>query len=64
MENQVLWKEEYNIGVDIIDQEHQKLFQTINELFALRREKRKNRRAYQEGIQFLKEHAMKMKNCI
>lgn len=52
MENQVLWKEEYNIGVDIIDQEHQKLFQTINELFALRREKRKNRRAYQEGIQF------------
>lgn len=58
MENQVLWKEEYNIGVDIIDQEHQKLFQTINELFALRREKRKNRRAYQEGIRFLKEHAM------
>lgn len=58
MDNQVLWKEEYNIGVDIIDHEHQKLFQMINRLFALRAENKKNPRAYQEGIAFIKEHAM------
>lgn len=52
MENQVLWKEEYNIGVDIIDQEHQKLFQTINELFALRREKGRIAGLTRKGFSF------------
>ena len=30
MENQLLWKDEYSIGVDIIDKEHQRLFKIIN----------------------------------
>ena len=32
MENQLVWKEEYNIGVDSIDKEHQRLFKIINKL--------------------------------
>lgn len=58
MNNQVIWKDEYNIGVDIIDNEHQRLFQIINNLFALGKEKRNNPKAYQDGIKFFKEHAM------
>lgn len=30
MESQLVWKDEYNIGVDIIDREHQRLFRIIN----------------------------------
>ena len=32
MENQFVWKDEFNIGVDIIDKEHKKLFKIINKL--------------------------------
>ena len=35
MDNQLVWKEEFNIGIKIIDEEHQKLFKIINKLFAL-----------------------------
>ena len=58
MDNQLIWKDEYNIGVDIIDNEHQRLFQIINNLLSLGKEKRSNPKAYQDGIKFLKEHAM------
>ena len=40
MDNQLIWKDEYNIGVDIIDNEHQRLFQIINNLLSLGKEKR------------------------
>ena len=33
MGNQLVWNERYNIGVDIIDKEHQKLFHILNKLF-------------------------------
>ena len=29
MDSQFEWKEEYNLGVDIIDKEHQQLFKII-----------------------------------
>ncbi len=58
MENQLIWKDEYNLGVDIIDKEHQKLFTIINKLFALKEEKKRNPKVYQEGVKYLKEHAM------
>ena len=32
MYNQVNWKDEYNIGVEMIDKEHQRLFQIIARL--------------------------------
>lgn len=59
METQFAWREEYNIGVDIIDQEHQRLFQIINRLFALREEEQNNQWTGQEGVKFFKEHAVK-----
>lgn len=59
MNNQVVWKDEYNLGVDIIDKEHRRLFKIINKLFAFGTEEKKSQWACQEGIKYFKEHAMK-----
>lgn len=59
MDNQLVWKDEFNIGIKIIDDEHQKLFQIITKLFALTGEETTSRRACQEGIKFFKTHALK-----
>ncbi len=59
MENQLVWKEEYNIGVDVIDKEHQRLFKIINKLFAFGKEEKKSKWACQEGIKYFKDHAVK-----
>ena len=34
MQNQFIWQDRFNIGVDVIDKEHKKLFKIINRLFA------------------------------
>ncbi len=59
MEGQLVWKDEYNIGVDIIDKEHERLFKIINKLFRFSDEKNKSQWACQEGIKFFKDHAVK-----
>ncbi len=59
MDNQLIWKDEFNIGIKIIDDEHQKLFTIINRLFALKEEEGKSKKACQEGIKYFKEHALK-----
>lgn len=53
------WREDLNIGVDIIDKEHQRLFRIINRLFAFREEEKDNQWTCQEGIKYFKGHAMK-----
>lgn len=53
MEDQLVWKEEFNIGVEIIDKEHQRLFSIINRLSALSEEERKSRRVCEEGRLFI-----------
>lgn len=59
MDNQLVWKDEFNIGIKIIDDEHQRLFQVISRLFSLEGEEMKNWRACQEGIKYFKSHALK-----
>lgn len=59
MENQLEWKEEYSIGVDVIDKEHKRLFKIVNKLLAFGGEEKKSQWACQEGIKYFKEHAMK-----
>ena len=58
MYNQLVWDEKFNIGVDIIDKEHQRLFRIINKLFAFEEEK-KSQWACLEGIKYFKEHTIK-----
>ena len=59
MENQLVWKDVFNIGIKIIDDEHQRLFMIINKLFALKEEEKRSRKICQEGIKYFKEHALK-----
>lgn len=59
MENRLIWDEQYNIGVDIIDREHKKLFSILNKLFDFGRQEEKSHFACQEAIKYFKDHAMK-----
>lgn len=59
MDTQFVWQEEYNIGVDTIDKEHQRLFKIINKLFAFKEQDKNSQWACQEGVKFFKGHAVK-----
>ncbi len=59
MENRLVWQDRFNIGVDIIDKEHKKLFRIINKLFAFGEDEEKSQWVCQEGIKYFKDHAMK-----
>ncbi len=59
MENQLVWKDEFNLGVEIIDKEHQRLFSIINKLYALGEEERKGKKACEEGVKYFYEHAIR-----
>jgi len=56
---QFVWQDRYNIGVEIIDREHKKLFSIMNKLLSFNDNDEKSRWAYQEGVKFFKGHAMK-----
>ena len=59
METEFEWRDEYNIGVDIIDREHQRLFKIINKLYTFREEEKDSQWTCQEGIKYFKGHAAK-----
>ncbi len=59
MGNQFVWHDRFNIGVEVIDKEHKKLFSILNKLLASKLQEEKHRWACQEGIKYFKEHAMK-----
>ncbi len=59
MDSQFEWKEEYNIGVSVIDDEHRQLFQIINKLFSFKEEEKDSQWICQEGIKYFKGHALK-----
>lgn len=59
MDAQFEWRDEYNIGVEEIDREHQQLFKIIKKLFAFREEEKDNQWVCQEGLKFFKGHTMK-----
>ena len=54
MDTQLEWLDEYNTGVDLIDQEHQRLFKIINKLFTFQSEEKDSQWACQEGIKYFK----------
>lgn len=56
--NEVKWNDSFNIGVDIIDKAHEKLFSIVGKLITLNEETDKQRHACQEGIKFLKNYTI------
>ncbi len=59
IENQIVWKDRFNLGVEVIDREHQKLFKIINKLFAFAGDEEKNQWVCKERIKYFKDHAIK-----
>ncbi len=58
MGNQFAWNHRYDIGVDVIDQEHQKLFRILNKLFDLGQEEKKSQWICREAVKYFKDHAI------
>ncbi|MDE7282564.1 MAG: response regulator [Lachnospiraceae bacterium] len=59
MANRIAWDDRYNIGVDIIDKEHKRLFKILNKLLSFEDGEEKNEWVCQEGIKYFKDHAVK-----
>lgn len=59
MDTRFEWQDEFNIGVELIDQEHQRLFKIINKLLRFQDEEKDSQFVCQEGIKYFKGHALK-----
>lgn len=57
MGNQLIWDKRHDIGVDIIDKEHRKLFRILNKLFNLGQQELKSQWVCQEAVKYFKDHA-------
>lgn len=57
--NQLMWQERFNIGVEVIDKEHQKLFGILRKLLTFSKDPDKKQWVCQEGIKYFQEHAIK-----
>lgn len=58
MDEQFVWREEYEIGVEAIDREHQRLFKIINKIFSIKDQDKDSHWACQEGLKYFKTHAL------
>ncbi len=59
MENQLVWNDRYNVGVNVIDKEHKKLFRILNKLFAYGQQETKRSWVCQETVKYFKDHALR-----
>lgn len=57
MKDSLVWQERFNIGVDFIDKEHQKLFSAMSRLLELCEQETKSQWACKEGIKYFRNHA-------
>lgn len=55
----IVWKEEYAIGVEAIDADHQELFRIARRLFTLSQQKHRTQWAAEESIKFLKNYCVR-----
>lgn len=58
MSNRLSWNKNYEIGVEVIDKEHQKLFRILNKLLALESQELKSRWVCKEAIKYFKDHTL------
>ena len=59
MEEQLMWQDRFNMGVECIDKEHQKLFGIMNKMISFGERPEKHQWICDEGIKFFKAHAVK-----
>ena len=58
MKNELVWNKQYDIGVDVIDKEHRKLFRILNKLFDFGQEEKKSQWVCREAVKYFKDHAL------
>lgn len=56
---QLEWQERFNIGVEMVDQAHRRLFATVDKIMELYVERHEGRFACAEGIKYFKAYALK-----
>lgn len=56
---QLQWQERFNIGVEMIDQAHRRLFSIVQKMMALYVERHEDKFACVEGIKYFKAYALK-----
>lgn len=59
MPNGIKWNDRFSIGVDVIDNAHERLFAIVGELISLNEDDVKQQDACREGIKFFNSYAMK-----
>ncbi|MCI9073389.1 MAG: hypothetical protein HFH80_11445 [Lachnospiraceae bacterium] len=57
--NEIQWNNRFNIGVEIIDKAHRRLFSIIGKLVLLNEDATKQQHACREGIKFFKSYTLK-----
>ena len=55
---QIQWQDRFNIGVEIVDKAHRRLFTIVEKMMDLYVEKHENRFACVEGIKYFKAYAL------
>lgn len=59
MLKEVKWNDRFNLGVDVIDRAHQRLFSIVGRMLALNEDSAKQRHACREGIKYFKSYTLK-----
>lgn len=54
----LVWSSRYDIGVELIDKEHRKLFRILNKLFEFGQREEKGQWVCQEAVKYFKDHAL------
>ena len=57
--SEVKWNDRFNIGVEIVDRAHRKLFSIVGKLLNLTEDAEKQKHACQEGIKYFKSYTIK-----
>ncbi len=57
MEN-IVWDEKYNIGLEVVDKAHAKLFRVIKKLLEISQDGENNQHVYKEGVKYLETYSM------
>lgn len=59
MLKEVKWNDRFNLGVEVIDRAHQRLFSIVGRMLALNEDSAKQRHACREGIKYFKSYTLK-----
>lgn len=55
---EIVWRDDYLIGIDYLDKEHKQLFSTMDKLLKISQDPGKSEWACQQGAKFLKNHTL------